>query len=53
MPPKTLASAISPTAAEKLEKDRVPGRTSDVTVNGELSPKTAARIYAAEPLTVE
>jgi Peptidase family M28 len=53
MPPNTRASAISSTTAEKLGKDLVPDRTSDVTENAVLSPKIAARIYAAEPLTVE
>ena len=53
MPPNTRASAISATAAEKLANDRVPGRSSDVKVKGELSPNMAARIDAAEPLTVE
>src|SRR5438309_2311925 len=53
MPPNTLASAISATAAEKLAKDRVPGRISDMTENAVLSPNAAARTYAAEPLTVE
>src|SRR5215831_8558465 len=54
MPPKTLASAISSVAAEKLGKERVvPGRISEVSVNGVLSPNAAARIDAAAPLTVE
>src|SRR5215469_10069713 len=53
MPPNTLASAISAVAAEKLGKERVPGRISDVTENAVFSPNAAARIYAAEPLTVE
>src|SRR5579864_2099369 len=53
MPPNTRASAISATTAEKLGKDRVPGRISDVTLNGVSSPNIPARIYAAEPLTVE
>src|SRR5262252_6230052 len=54
MPPKTLASAISAVAAEKLGKERVvPGRISEVNVIGVLSPKMAASIDAAEPLTVE
>src|ERR1700694_2117381 len=53
MPPNTRASAISATAAEKLEKLRVPVQTSDVTLNGVLSPKAVARICAAAPLTVE
>src|SRR5215472_9999940 len=54
MPPKTLASAISAVAAEKFGKERVvPGRVSEVAVIGVCSPKAAARIYAAEPLTVE
>ena len=53
MPPKTRASAISDVAAVKLENDRVPGRTSDVTVNAVFSPNAAARINAADPLTVE
>jgi len=53
MPPNTLASAISATAAEKLGKDRVPGRISDITENAVLSPNAAARTYAAEPLTVD
>src|SRR5215468_6340759 len=50
MPPKTRASAISETALEKLEKVRVPGRTSESTVKDVLSPKTEARMNAAEPL---
>src|SRR3974390_2464576 len=53
MPPKTRALAISATASLKLLKERVPGRTSEVTVKEELSPNWAARIAAAEPLTVE
>ena len=53
MPPNTRASAISATAAEKLGNARVPGRTSEVTVNGVLSPNVALRINAAAPLTVE
>src|ERR1700686_293029 len=53
MPPNTLASAISATAPEKLEKDRVPGRMSDVTEKAVFSPNAADRIYAAAPLTVE
>ena len=53
MPPKTRASAISEVAAVKLENDRVPGRTSDVTVNAVFSPNAAARINAAAPLAVE
>ena len=53
MPPKTRASAISATAAEKLGNDRVPGLTSDVRVNGVASPNAAARTKAAEPLNVE
>src|SRR5215470_7591055 len=54
MPPKTLASAISAVAAEKLGKERVvPGRISEVSVNGVLSPNAAARMEAAAPLTVE
>ena len=53
MPPNTRASAISATAAEKLENDRVPGRTSESIVNGVLSPNIASRINAAAPLTVE
>src|ERR1700759_128297 len=53
MPPKTRASAISETTAEKLENERVPGRTSEVTVNGVSSPNAAARMAAAAPLTVE
>ena len=53
MPPNTRASAISATAAEKLGNVRVPGRTSEVTVNGVLSPNVAPRINAAAPLTVE
>jgi hypothetical protein len=47
------ASAISAVAAEKLANARVPGRTSEVTVNGVSSPKTLARTEAAAPLTVE
>ena len=53
MPPKTLASAISATTAEKLGKLRVPDLTSDVTVRAVLSPNLAANMYAAAPLTVE
>src|SRR5215472_9116132 len=53
MPPNTLASAISATTAERLGNDRVPGRTSDVTETGVLSSNAAAKMYAAEPLTVE
>src|SRR5882724_11259552 len=53
MPPKTRASAISATAAEKLGNARVPDRTSDVTVNGVSSPKASVRTNAAAPLTVE
>src|ERR1700726_647195 len=53
MPPNTRASAISATAAEKLENARVPVRTSEVTVNGVSSPNAAPRINAAAPLTVE
>ena len=53
MPPKTRASAISATALEKLENERVPGRTSEVTVNAVLSPNAAERTNAAAPLTVE
>jgi hypothetical protein len=53
MPPKTRASAISEVAAEKLANDRVPVRTSEVTVNAVFSPNAAARINAADPLTVE
>jgi len=45
MPPNTRASAIASIAAEKLRKDLVPDRTSDVTENAVLSPKIAARIY--------
>src|SRR6516162_9583473 len=50
MPPNTRASAISATALEKLEKERVPGRDSEVTVKEMLSPKMKARTNAAEPL---
>src|SRR5580658_10875232 len=50
MPPKTRASAISETALEKLENERVPGRDSEVTVKAVLSPKREARTNAAEPL---
>src|SRR4029077_20272626 len=54
MPPNTLASAISATTAEKLGNDRVvPGRISDVIETAVLSPNSAARMYAAEQLTVE
>src|ERR1700694_2817489 len=53
MPPKTRALAISATVSEKLENVRVPGRTSEVTVNAVFSPNAAARMNAAEPLTVE
>src|ERR1700682_3052369 len=53
MPAKTRAFAISFTAAVKLEKERVPARTSDVTENAVFSPNAAARIDAADPLTVE
>jgi hypothetical protein len=38
MPPNTRASAISATAAEKLEKERVRDLTSEVSVNAVLSP---------------
>jgi hypothetical protein len=38
MPPNTRASAISATAAEKLEKERVRDLTSKVIVNDVLSP---------------
>ena len=50
MPPKTRASAISETALEKLENDRVPGRDSELTVKDVLFPKMEARTNAAEPL---
>src|ERR1700730_6113919 len=50
MPPKTRASAISETALEKLENDRVPARDSEVTVKDVLSRKMEARTNAAEPL---
>ena len=53
IPPNTLASAISATTAEKLGNERVPGLISDVTEIAVFSPNVAARIYAAEPLTVE
>src|ERR1700674_3848819 len=53
MPPKTRASAISATAAEKLGKARVPFRTSEITVNEVSSPNAAASTEAAAPLTVE
>src|ERR1700722_2469173 len=53
MPPNTPASAISATPAEKLGNARVPGRTSEVTVNGVSSPNAAASTKAAAPLTVE
>src|SRR6266480_7117358 len=53
MPPKTRASAISATAFAKLENARVPGRASEVTLNAAFSPNAAARMNAAEPLTVE
>ena len=53
MPPKTRALAISATASEKLTNERVPGRTSEVTLNAVFSPNAAARMNAAEPLTVE
>src|SRR5580704_6762200 len=50
MPPNTRASAISETALEKLENERVPGRDSEVTVKEVFSPKMEARMNAAEPL---
>src|ERR1700724_697220 len=50
IPPKTRASAISETAPEKLENERVPGRDSEVTVKEVLSPNLEARMNAAEPL---
>jgi hypothetical protein len=53
MPPKTRASAISATTAEKLGKLRVPDLISEVTVTAVLSPNLAANMYAAAPLTVE
>src|ERR1700752_1997817 len=53
MPPKTRALAISATASEKLANVRVPGRTSEVTLNAVFSPNAASRMNAAEPLTVE
>src|SRR5258708_38606827 len=53
MPPTTRALATSATASEKLENVRVPGRTSEVTLNAVSSPNAAARTNAAEPLTVE
>ena len=42
MPPKTRASAISETALEKLENERVPERDSEVTAKEVLSPKMEA-----------
>ena len=39
MPPMTRTSAISATALEKLENERVPGRDSEMTVKEVLSPK--------------
>src|SRR6266436_7473660 len=56
MPPKTRALAISATASEKLANERnFPGVgfVSESTVNAVFSPNAAARINAAEPLTVE
>jgi hypothetical protein len=53
MPPKTRASAISAIASEKLEYVRVPGRTSEVTLNAVFSPNAAASTKAAAPLIVE
>src|SRR5580692_9942987 len=51
MPPKTRASAISATALEKLENERVSlGRDSEVTVKAVFSPNADARTNAAEPL---
>ena len=50
MPPMTRTSAISATALEKLENERVPGRDSEMTVKEVLSPKMEARMNAAEPL---
>jgi len=47
MPPKTRASAISATAAEKLGNARVPGLTSEVTVNDVSLPNAAASRNAA------
>src|SRR5260370_40881830 len=56
MPAKTRALAISATASEKLANERnFPGVgfVSESTVNAVFSPNAAARINAAEPLTVE
>jgi hypothetical protein len=39
--------------ARETRKRRVPGRTSEVTVNAVLSPNAAERTNAAAPLTVE
>jgi hypothetical protein len=50
MPPMIRTSAISATALEKLENERVPGRDSEMTVKEVLSPKMEARMNAAEPL---
>jgi hypothetical protein len=53
MPPKTRASTISAIASEKLEYERVPGRTSEVRLNAVLSPNAAPRMKAAAPLIEE
>ena len=54
MPPNTRAFAISATASEKLTNERVfPGAVSEVRLNAVFSPNLAARMNAADPLTVE
>ena len=53
MPPNTRASAISATTDEKLANERVPGLTSEVTLNDVLSPNLLVSTNAAAPLTVE
>src|SRR5258708_24362593 len=54
MPPKTRAVAMCATASVKLANERVfPGVVSEVTLNAVFSPNAAARMKAAEPLTVE
>src|ERR1700756_550541 len=54
MPPKTRALAISVVASVKLANERIfPGSVSESILNAVFCPNAAARINAAEPLTVE
>src|SRR5260370_12734551 len=56
MPPNTRALAISATACEKLANERIFagfGFVSESTVKAVFSPNAAARMNAADPLTVE